>query len=101
MSVTILDGPTAHLGTVEPERVQAQGFGGDKAIGTGGRAAKALFKKAQNWGRPNRSMIPSGTSRHPYVGCLVGAGFEVFSAQRIETAAGNFEPVGRLGSAEP
>ena len=101
MSITILNRPMANLGTVEPERVQPQGFGGHKAIGTGRRAAKALFKKAQNRCRPARSMIATGTARRPYVGALVSAGSEVFSAQRIETTAGNFKLVGCLGGAEP
>jgi hypothetical protein len=35
------------------------------------------------------------------VGRFVGAGFEVFGTEGIETAAGNFELVGRFGGAEP
>jgi len=100
MSVTILNGPTANLGTVELESVQAQGFGSDKAIGAGRRAAQALFEKAQNRGGPSRSMITAGTARHPYVSQVVRAGFEVFSVQSVETAAGNFELVSGLGGAE-
>lgn len=46
-------------------------------------------------------MITAGTARHPYLGRFVRAGFEVFGAQGIETAAGNFELVSRLGGTEP
>jgi len=35
MGVTILDCPTANLGPIELERVEAQGIGSDKAIGAG------------------------------------------------------------------
>lgn len=101
MSITVLNRPTANLGTVEPERVQPQGFGGHKAIRTGRRTAEALFKEAQNRGRPGRSMISTGAARHPYVGGAVGASFEVFSAQRVEPAARNFKLVSRLGGVEP
>ena len=46
-------------------------------------------------------MIPAGTARDPDVGRFVGAGFEVFGAQGIESAAGNLELVSRFGGAEP
>jgi len=32
---------------------------------------------------------------------FVGAGFKVFGPQGIEAAAGNFEPISRVGGAEP
>jgi hypothetical protein len=101
VSVIILQGPTANLGPVELERVEAQGFGSDKAIGAGRGAAQALFEQAQNGRRPRRSMIPAGTARDPDVGHFVRAGFEVFGAQGIESAAGNLELVCRFGGAEP
>ena len=97
MSVIILQGPAANLGAVELEGVQAQGFGSDEAIGAGRGAAQALFEEAQNGLGPSRSMISAGTARHPQVGRFVRAGFEVFGAEGIETAAGNFELVGRFG----
>ena len=46
-------------------------------------------------------MITAGAARHPHVGRLVRAGFEVFGAEGIETAAGNLELVARFGGAEP
>src|ERR1039457_2076285 len=101
MSVVILEGPTSNLGPVELSGVQAQGFGSDKAIGAGRGAAQALFEEAQNGLGPSRSMIPAGTTRDPHVSRFVGAGFEVFGTEGIETAAGNFELVGRFGGAEP
>ena len=101
MSVIILNGPTANLGPVELERVQAQGFGSHKAIGAGRGAAQALFEQAQNGLGPSRSMIPAGSARDPHVSRFVRAGFEVFGAKGIQTAAGNFELVSRLRGAEP
>jgi hypothetical protein len=35
MRVTILNCPATHLGAIELERVEAQGFGSDKAVGAG------------------------------------------------------------------
>lgn len=46
-------------------------------------------------------MITAGTARHPHVSRFVRASLEVFGAERIESAAGNFELVSRLGGAEP
>jgi len=45
MREIILQGPTAHLSPVELERVEAQGFGSDKAIGAGRRTAQALLEQ--------------------------------------------------------
>ena len=101
VGVIISNGPTANLGTVELERVQAQGFGSHKAIGAGRRAAKALFEQVQNWLRPSRAMIAAGTARQPCVGSFVRAGFEVLGAQTVKTAAGNLELLSGLRGAEP
>jgi hypothetical protein len=45
-------------------------------------------------------MITARSARHPQVGRFVRAGLEVFAPEGIETAAGDFELVSRLGSAE-
>jgi hypothetical protein len=46
-------------------------------------------------------MIPAGTIRDPHVSRFVGAGFEVFGAEGIETTAGNLELVSRIEGTEP
>jgi hypothetical protein len=46
-------------------------------------------------------MIPAGSAGHPHVSGFVGAGFQVFGAERVEAATGNLELVSRLAGAEP
>ena len=100
VSQIVFERPAADLGAVELEGVQARGFGGDEAVGTGRGAGQTLFEEGQDGRRPGRGMIAPGSAGHPG-GCLwAGAGGVVRGGQRVETAGGEAELFGGLSGTQ-
>jgi hypothetical protein len=58
-------GPTADLGAVEFEVMQAQGFGSGEAVGTGRRAGQPLLEQVQNGLGSGGSMVAPGSAGRP------------------------------------
>ena len=88
--------PAADLGAVEPEVVQAQGCGGGKAVGAGGRTTQPFAQAVQHGLRPGSGVVATGAARDPASAVLVGAGAAVGGGQRVAPAAGKVELVGGM-----
>ena len=96
MGEIILERPTADLGTVELEGMQAQGFGSGKAVGTRRRAGQAFFEEVQDRLRPRSGMIATRSARGPEGRLFLGACGVVSGGQSIEAAGREFELLGGL-----
>jgi hypothetical protein len=79
--------PTADLGAVELEVMQAQGFGGHKAVRAWRGAAKPFAEEIQNEWRPGDGVIAAGMARDPEVFDFSGAGSKISGGKDIEPAA--------------
>ena len=93
----VLEGPAADLGAVELEVVEAEGFGGDKAVGAGRRAVQAFVEEVQNGLGPGRGVVAAGAAGEPERPLFFGAGAEVSGGERVEAAGRDAELVGGLG----
>ena len=67
VSIPVLQGPVAHLGAVEFEVVEAQGFGSGEAVGARGRASQAFDEEVQDGLRPGGGVVTTGAARRPEV----------------------------------
>ena len=74
MSQIIFDGPTADLGAVEWESVEAQGFGSGEAVGARRIAVQTFFEKVEDGLRPGFGVIAAGRMGRPEMRLFFGAG---------------------------
>lgn len=86
--------PAADLGAVELEGVQAQGLGGDEAVGAGRRAGQPLGQEGQHGLGPGRGVIAAGAPRTPAWALLTGGSAPVGGGQGVEATAREAELVG-------
>ena len=61
MGALVRERPTADLGAVEFEGVQAEGFGSGEAIGTRGRAGPPFYEPVRYRQRPGGGVIAAGS----------------------------------------
>ena len=77
----VREGPTADLGAVEFEGVQAKGLGSGKAVRTWGRADPPFYEPVRNGLRLRGGLIAPGSSGGPAtVWMLAAVFFEHFQA---------------------
>ena len=100
VGMAVLQCPVAHLGAVELEVVEAQGFRSDEAVGARGRAIQALDQKVDDGLRPGCGVITTRVARCPNVSLLVSTGVEVAAEENVEATARDAELFGRLSSGQ-
>lgn len=100
MGLAILPRPVADLGPIELEVVEAQGLGGDEAVGARGRAIQALYEQVDHGLRPGFGVVTPGAARRPAVAFVVSGGGEVAAEENVEATARKPELCGGLGSAQ-
>ena len=101
VSQVVGQSPTANLGAVELEAMQAQRFGSGEAVRAWREAMKSFAQELQNGLRPSRGVIAAGVARHPVRALLLRAGTEVNGGQSVESTAGDAELIGSLRSFQP
>ena len=69
----IFDGPTADLGAVEFEVMQAQGFGGGEVVGTRRGAGQAFLEERQHERWPGLGVIAARSAGRPVCRQFFGA----------------------------
>ena len=70
VSQIIFDGPVPDLGAVEFEGMEAQGFGGDKAIGRRWHGVEPFAEQVQHGWGPGCGVVSAGSAGHPERGLL-------------------------------
>ncbi len=99
MSELVSECPTAHLGAIKFEGVQAQGFGGGKAVRTRWRAGQPFDQEFDDGLRPRRGMIATGSAGRPERWLLARARGVVSGGQRVKAAGREPELCGGLDGA--
>ena len=97
MRQAILNRPAADLGAVELEGVQAQSFGGGKAVRARRGASQAFFEEVGDRLGPSGGVVASRGSRGPHIPFLSRAGPEVIGEERIKAAESHAELCRRFG----
>ena len=87
----VLQGPMADLSAAQLKGVQAQGFGGGKAVRARWRAAQPFFEEIGDGHGPGDSMVTARGSRGPHGRRCMRGRAEPGGGERIETAAGQAE----------
>ena len=96
MGQTILHGPTADLGAVKFESVQAQGLGSGEAVRARWGAGQALSEEVEDGLGPGGGMVATGGAGEPRIALLARASPEEIGGERIEVTAGHAQLVGRF-----
>ena len=99
MGELVRKGPAADLGAIEFEGVQAEGFGGGKAVRTWGRAGQPFDQELDDGLRPRRGMIAPGSAGRPERWLLARARGVVSGGQRVKAAGRETELCGGLDGA--
>lgn len=89
MSQLVFDRPTAHLGSIHLETVEAEGFAGGKAVRGGRFAAQALSQQLLDFSWPSRSVISAGKLSGPSGLLVVSTGFEIIAVKFVKAASRN------------
>ena len=99
MGELVSERPTANLGAVELEGVQAEGVGGGEAVGTRGRAGQPFDQELDDGLRPRRGMIATGSAGRPERWLLADARGVVSGGQGVKAAEREAELRGGLDGA--
>lgn len=100
MGMAVLQRPVADLGPIELEVVEAQGLGGDEAVGARGRAIQALEEQVDHGLWPGFGVVTAGVARRPAAAFLVSGSVEVTAEENVEAAARKPELFGCLRSGQ-
>ncbi len=97
MSQAILHGPATHLSAVELEIVEAQGFGGGKAVRARRLASQAFFEEGNDRLGPSRGVVATRGARGPAVFLMACRRVQIVGPESIETATGEAQLLGGIG----
>ena len=100
VSEFIFDGPVPDLSAVELEGMEAQGFGGDKAIRRRRHAVESFAEQFQHGLRPGCGVVSSGSAGNPERVFFIGAGAEVGGEQNVKAAGRQAEFLGSVRGAD-
>ena len=100
VGLAILQRPVADLSPIELEAVEAQGLGGDEAVGARRRAVQALDEQVDHGLRPGFGVVTTGVARRPGAAFLVSRSVEVTAEENVEATAREAELCGGLGSGQ-
>ena len=97
MGELVFQRPTADLGAVEFEGVQAEGFGSGEAVRTRGRAGQPFFEQGDDGWRPHGGLVAPGSAGRPEGRRFTGACGVVSGGQGVKAAGGEAELRRSLG----
>jgi len=91
MRQLIFDGPAPHLGAVEFEVVQPEGFGSGKAVRTRRHTGQPFAQQLHHWLGPGRGVVATGTAGQPAGSLPLGTSPGVVCGERIKATGGQIE----------
>ena len=100
MGEPVFERPSADLGAVKFEGLQAEGFGSRKAVRTRWRAGQAFLEQVQDGLWPGGGMIAPGSAGRPEPLWLADARGVVSGGQRVKAAGREAELRGGLAGTE-